>query len=83
MKPRGSPSSLFVRVFEYAVPDPYIYAVLLTLLTAVLAALFAPHHSAQDIVESWYGGIFAILTFAFQMILVLVTGYALANAVPV
>ncbi|MDQ6826313.1 MAG: TIGR00366 family protein, partial [Candidatus Eremiobacteraeota bacterium] len=68
---------------EYAMPDPYIYAVLLTLLTAVLAAIFAPHHSAQEIVQSWYSGIFDILSFAFQMILILVTGYALANATPV
>lgn len=83
MKQRRSLSALFVRVFEYAVPDPYIYAVLLTLLTAVLAVLFAPHHSVQDIVGSWYSGIFEILTFAFQMILILVTGYALANADPV
>ena len=83
MRQRRSLSALFVRVFEYAVPDPYIYAVLLTLLTAGLAVLFAPHHSLQDIVGSWYSGIFEILTFAFQMILILVTGYALANAVPV
>ncbi len=80
---RSSLSGAFVRVFEYAVPDPYIYAVLLTLLTAILAAMFAPHHSLQDIVASWYAGIFEILSFAFQMILILVTGYALANSVPV
>lgn len=32
---------------------------------------------------AWYGGIFDILTFALQMILVLVTGYALASSRPV
>ncbi len=76
-------SGFFVRIFEYAVPDPYIYAVLLSLLTAVLAAAFAPHHSLENIVSAWYAGIFQILSFAFQMILILVTGYALATAPPV
>jgi short-chain fatty acids transporter len=32
------------------------------------------------IVTSWYTGIFAILGFAFQMILILATGHALAHA---
>jgi short-chain fatty acids transporter len=72
-----------VRVFERLLPDPFLFAVLLTILTAVLAALFAPHNSVREILSAWYGGIFDILTFAFEMILILVTGYALANSGPV
>lgn len=71
------------RLFERIVPDPFLFAVILTIVTAVLAAIFAPHRSAAQILSAWYGGIFDILAFAFQMILILVTGYALANSLPV
>jgi short-chain fatty acids transporter len=73
----------FVRIFEQATPDPYVFAVGLTLVTALLAVVFAPHHEAGTLLGGWYRGIFDILTFAFQMILILVTGYALASSRPV
>jgi short-chain fatty acids transporter len=76
-------SKFFVRVFEYAVPDPYIFAVALTIVTAVLAFVFAPHHTLTEVLGAWYKGIFDILAFALQMILILVTGYALAASKPV
>jgi short-chain fatty acids transporter len=70
----------FVRIFEYAVPDPYVFAVGLTLLTALLSFALAPHHGIVDVLTAWYTGIFDILAFALQMILILVTGYALASS---
>jgi short-chain fatty acids transporter len=70
----------FVRIFEYAVPDPYVFAVGLTLLTAVLAFALAPHHGIAEVLGGWYAGIFDILTFTLQMVLILVTGYALASS---
>jgi short-chain fatty acids transporter len=76
-------AGLFVRAFEYAMPDPYIFAVALTLLTALLAFVFAPHHGLGDVLSAWYQGIFDIFAFALEMILVLVTGYALAASRPV
>src|SRR5579872_1244680 len=78
-------AGFFVRFFEYAIPDPYIFAVGLTLITAILAFAFAPHHTLDDLLAAWYKGIFepGNLGFALQMILILVTGYALANSVPV
>ncbi len=76
-------SALFVRIFEFAMPDPYVFAVGLTLLTALLAALFAPHHGLIEILGAWYKGIFDILAFALEMILILVTGFALADSRPI
>jgi short-chain fatty acids transporter len=76
-------AGFFVRVFEYAMPDPYIFAVGLTLITALLALIFAPHRGFDDIAGAWYKGIFDIFAFALQMILILVTGYALAQSAPV
>jgi short-chain fatty acids transporter len=85
-KPRALLStitSFFLFLFERITPDPYIFAVALTILTAFLAGIFAPKDSAEMILTGWYNGLFSILAFAFQMILVLVTGYALSNSPPV
>ena len=48
-----------------------------------MSAIFAPKGSADLILTGWYNGLFSILAFAFQMVLVLVTGYALSNSSPV
>ncbi len=71
---------LFVGLFERYMPDPFVLAIGLTALTAVLALGIAPKGSPAMVVTSWYTGIFAILGFAFQMILILATGHALAHA---
>src|ERR1700675_3604467 len=79
----SSVTSFFLFLFERITPDPYIFAVALTILTAFLAGIFAPKGSAEVILTGWYSGLFSILAFAFQMVLVLVTGYALSNSRPV
>jgi len=76
-------AGFFVRLFERLIPDPYIFAVVLTLLTAILAFIFAPHRAPAEVASAWYTGFFDIFAFALQMILILVTGYALAASVPV
>ena len=69
-----------VYVFEQVMPDPFVLSVGLTLVVIVLAFIFAPHASVPVILTSWYGGTFNILGFALQMILILATGYAIAEA---
>jgi short-chain fatty acids transporter len=76
-------TAFFVRVFERYTPDPYVLAVTLSILTAVLAALLAPKGSLTTIFTGWYNGLFSILAFAFQVLLILVTGYALSTSAPV
>jgi short-chain fatty acids transporter len=73
----------FVRLFERYTPDPYVLAVGLSILTAVLAALFAPKGSVTTIFTGWYHGLFSILAFAFQVLLILVTGFALSTSAPI
>lgn len=75
--------SLSIYLFEQLMPDPFVIAIALTAFVAVLAACLAPHGTPDVILSSWYGGIFNILGFAFQMILILVTGHVLAHAPPV
>lgn len=69
----------FVFLFERMLPDAYVFALLLTFLGAVLAFWLAPHASVENILSGWYGGVFGIFTFAFQMVMMLATGYALAS----
>jgi short subunit fatty acids transporter len=76
-------TSFFVQLFERYTPDPYILAVGLSVLTGLLAAIFAPKGSLSTILTGWYNGLFSILAFAFQVVLILVTGYALSTSRPV
>jgi len=78
-RPRGVVAGL-VYVFEQVMPDPFVLSIGLTLVVSLLAMAFAPHASVPTILTSWYGGTFNILGFALQMILILATGYAIADA---
>jgi short-chain fatty acids transporter len=68
-----------VRYAERFIPDPYLYAVILTFITVIAALIWTPAGSVK-IIDAWYKGLWAILAFALQMALVLTTGVALANA---
>ena len=76
----GRITAVFVYVFEKIMPDPYVFAVLLTFFGAALAWKFAPGATPVSIAAAWYAGVFTIFTFAFQMVLMLVGGYALATS---
>lgn len=67
------------RFFSAVTPDPLVLAVLLTLVTALLALALTAATPVQ-VLEAWSGprGLFALLGFTMQMCLVLVTGHALA-----
>ena len=60
-----------VYLFERLMPDPFVIVIILTVITAASALLFAPKGSPEVILSGWYKGIFGIFTFAFQMVLVL------------
>jgi len=76
----GRVTAFFVYLFEKIMPDPYVFAVLLTFLGALMAWKFAPNATPTSIVGAWYAGVFTIFTFAFQMVIMLVAGYALATS---
>lgn len=77
---QGALVDFFVVFFERFMPDPFVIALLLTFVTAILAGALAPHRTPADILNAWYGGSFKIVAFAFQMMLILVTGHAVAAA---
>jgi short-chain fatty acids transporter len=68
-----------VRYAERYIPNPYLYAVVLTFIT-VAAALIWTASGPGQVIDAWYKGIWDILAFALQMALVLVTGVTLAAA---
>lgn len=76
-------TALCVRYVERFMPDPYLFAVILTAVVAALVGLLVRGATAAGMVKAWYGGVWGsqnIFTFAFQMVLILVTGYTLAEA---
>ncbi|WP_241178618.1 TIGR00366 family protein [Mycobacterium sp. P7213] len=76
-------TGLSVRYVERLMPDPYLFAVILTLIVAGTVAALVRGASASGMLTAWYAGVWGpqnIFTFAFQMALILVTGYTLAEA---
>ncbi|KLO29303.1 short-chain fatty acid transporter [Mycolicibacter heraklionensis] len=76
-------TGLSVRYVERLMPDPYLFAMILTLIVAGMVAALVRGASASGMLQAWYGGVWGqqnIFTFAFQMVLILVTGYTLAEA---
>lgn len=71
-----------VKLVERYLPDPYIFVLLLTIVAAV-CALFIEQSSPIQIVRYWGNGFWNLLSFSMQMLLVLVTGFMLANSPPV
>jgi short-chain fatty acids transporter len=61
-------------------PDPYIFCIVLTIIVFI-GAIPATGASPLDIIiKGWAGGVWALLGFSMQMVLVLVLGDAFANA---
>jgi short-chain fatty acids transporter len=62
---------------ERWMPSPFLFAILLTYVAAG-AAFFSEGSGVTDIALSWYGGFWALLQFAMQMVLILVTANVVA-----
>lgn len=70
------------RMMERWLPDAFIFVLILTLVAAISAIAFEGA-SPVEVVRMWGDGFWALLSFAMQMLLVLVTGYILASSPPV
>lgn len=70
-------AAFFTYIMRHYLPDAYLFAILLTFISAVLALIFTPADTVK-VITTWGGGIYGIVAFAMQMILILVTGYILA-----
>lgn len=72
-------SSVFSKMVERYLPDPLVFAMILTLLVFVLGFALTPK-SPWDLVQLWGNGFWNLLAFSMQMALVVVTGHALASS---
>lgn len=70
-------ASFFTYLMKNFLPDAYLFAILLTFLAGILALAFT-NATFTSLITTWGDGIYGIIAFAFQMILILVTGHALA-----
>ncbi len=68
-----------VRLVQRWLPEPFIFAILLTFVAAAIAMPVC-HQTPLEVVEHWGGAVWNLLAFAMQMALVLVCGSALAAA---
>ena len=68
-----------VKLVQRWLPEPFIFAIILTLVAACLAMPIC-HQTPIEVVEHWGGGVWNLLAFAMQMALVLVCGSTLASA---
>lgn len=68
-----------VKLVQKYLPDPFIFAVILTLIAACIAMPVC-RQSPIEVIEHWGNGVWNLLAFAMQMALVLVCGATLASA---
>lgn len=59
------------------IPDSFVFAMILTVLMAICALLFADAGPKQ-VVDAWYKGFWILLEFGMQVVLSLTTGFAIA-----
>ncbi len=71
-------SSFFVTVMQRFLPDPWVLAIILSLIVYAAGLLLTGSNPLQ-MVTFWGDGFFGLLEFSMQMVLILVTGYALAS----
>ena len=71
-----------VRLVERWLPDAFIFAIILTIITFVLAWL-TTGQGPLALVNHWGNGVWSLLSFTMQMALVLVLGNAFASSKPV
>lgn len=71
-----------VALVQKLLPDAFIFAVILTIITFVLA-IVTTGQSVGAMIGHWGSGVWSLLSFTMQMALVLVLGNALASSRPV
>ena len=72
-------TAFFTELMRKYLPDPFVFAIGLTLLTMLLAVLVQGQGIA-DMTASWGKGFWALLAFTTQMAVILAMGYVLATA---
>ncbi|MDR7866913.1 MAG: TIGR00366 family protein [Sporomusaceae bacterium] len=75
-------ANFFVVLVQKYLPDAYLFAIILTFVAFIMAFALTGK-GFIDLIMMWGNGLYGIIAFAMQMILILVTGHALASSKPV
>ena len=67
----------FTQLFKKYMPDAFVFALGLTIITTAGAILWTDS-SLLETIQAWYKGFWLLLEFGMQMTLILVTGYSIA-----
>lgn len=65
------------QLFEKYMPNAFVFALALTPITALIAYAWIGTSPTQ-IIESWYDRFWSLLEFGMQIILIIITGFAIA-----
>ena len=68
-----------VKLVQKYLPDPFLFAAILSLLTLLLGVTLT-RQTPMAMIMHWSGSFWSLLAFTMQMVLVLVTGHTLAQA---
>lgn len=72
-------ANFFSELMRKYLPDPFVFAMGLTVLSAILA-LAVEKQPFSVMLQSWGDGFWSLLAFTTQMAVILAMGYVLANA---
>lgn len=72
-------TAFFTELMRRYLPDPFVFAIMLTLLTMALA-FGVESRPIPAVVQDWGKGFWSLLAFTTQMAVILVMGYVLAAA---
>ena len=72
-------TTLSVNLMQKYLPDAFIFAAVLTFIVFI-AAILVTKQSPLAVVNHWGNGIWSLLSFSMQMVMVLVAGHTLATA---
>ncbi|WP_323788551.1 short-chain fatty acid transporter [Psychroserpens sp.] len=65
------------KLFEKYMPNAFVFAMLLTIITGLIA-FFWLEASPIEIIKGWYDGFYSLLEFGMQIVLIIITGFAIA-----
>lgn len=69
--------ALFSRVYLRYMPNAFVFAILLTFITGFASYIWL-EASLFEIIKSWYHGFFDLISFAMQIVLIIITGFSIA-----
>ena len=74
-----SMAGFFTGIMQRWLPNAFLFAITLTLVVLLCGVLFE-HSTPAQMIDYWGGGVWNLLTFSMQMVLILVTGHVVAQS---